>query len=101
MQDSMTVYRCQCCAHCLTLDTVFDEEDVKDYGEYAVTIQSWDCAGGSKPNLWARIQMGLRMLFKGDLHGDHVILKREDMYRLSMDLDKAVMKIDEYNRKEE
>ena len=90
----MTAYRCECCEHCLTLNMVFDEEDIIDYGEYALTIQSWDCAGGVKPNLWARLKLSLKMFFKGDLHGDHIILKRKDIKRLSDDLLKAIDKID-------
>lgn len=92
--ENMSAYRCECCSHCLTLNPVLDDEDIDEYGEYAVTIQSWDCAGGCKPNLWSRVKLAGKMLVKGDIHGDHVILTKKDLIRLARDLVDVVERIE-------
>lgn len=93
--ENISAYRCECCFHCLTLNPVLDDEDIADYGEYTVAIQSWDCAGSIKPNLWWRLKLAGKMLFKGDIHGDHVILKKRDLLRLAQDLINVVERIKE------
>ena len=86
MMNEMKAYRCGCCDHCLTVGPVVDNDDIVEFGEHALTIQTWDAAGGRKPNLWWRLMMALKMMVHGDLHGDHVILNKDDCFDLGVEL---------------
>lgn len=68
--------KCQCQMHALELN--HDEEDE------CVYIAIWNYGDlGSERNLWARIKIGLRYIFKNELYGDHVILGKEEALELN------------------
>lgn len=86
MNESIKAYRCGCCDHCLTVGPILDNDDIVEFGEQALTIQSWDGAGSIKPSMWWRIKLAWKMIRYGDTHGDHVILDKDQVFRLGIDL---------------
>jgi hypothetical protein len=69
---------------------ILDEEDKKEFGEYAITINTWDMGGAIKPTIWNRLKLAYRLIVYGDIHGDHVILDDEQIIQLWSHLNKII-----------
>ena len=68
--------KCQCHAHALELQ--YDADD------NTVCVGLWNYGNmGNGRNLWQRLKIGFRYIFKNELYGDHVILGREEAIELN------------------
>jgi hypothetical protein len=65
--------KCECGAHLLELSV----EDFDGHGEKLIYVALWNYGHYGKMSFAQRLKASWRMLWKGDMHGDHVVLSRE------------------------
>lgn len=79
--------KCECGTHALEISM----EDFEGHGEKLVYIALWNHGYVGQRGLLDRLKMAWRLIFKGGLHSDHVVLTQEGAKELNDYVQKEIL----------
>lgn len=78
--------KCECSTHSLEISV----EDFDGYGEKLVYIALWNYGYVGRRGLWNRMKTAWKLIWQGDLYGDHVVLSEINAKELNDYIQKSL-----------